>query len=297
MTARPAQRVEMIPIDRITVVNPRVRNRRVFQEIVSNIAEIGLKRPITVSRRIEADGPFYDLVCGQGRLEAFKSLGQTEVPALVVAADPEDCLVASLVENCARRQHQAVDLLHDIGGMKKRGYSDVEIARKTGLSYEYVHGVVRLLEQGEGRLLRAVEAGHMPISVALEISEADDHGVQAALHRAYEMKLLRGRKLLAAKKLIEQRQRVGKGLKSNQARQKRQVSPESLLRAYQDDTERKRIMIRRSQIARDRLIFIVEALRQLIADEQLLGLLEDENLATLPANLAGRVHNPRISAS
>ncbi len=297
MSARPAQRVEMIPIERITVVNPRVRNRRIFQEIVANIAEVGLKRPITVSRRIEAGGPFYDLVCGQGRLEAFRQLGQTEVPALVVAADPEDCLVASLVENCARRQHRAVDLLQDIGRMRDRGYSDADIARKTGLSYEYAHSVANLLERGEERLLRAVEAGHMPISVAVEIAEADDHGVQAALHRAYETKLLRGRKLLAAKRLVEQRQRAGKGLKSNQARPKRQVSPETLLRAYQDDTERKRIMIRRSQVARDRLIFIVEALRQLIGDERFLEMLEEEKLSSLPANLAGRVHQPRPSAS
>lgn len=70
---------------------------------------------------MEAEGLFYDLVCGQGRLEALRALGQTEVPALVVLADPEDCLVASLVENCARRQHRAIDLLQDIRGMQERG--------------------------------------------------------------------------------------------------------------------------------------------------------------------------------
>ena len=123
MSALPAQRVEMIPIDRITVVNPRVRNKRNFKEIVDNIAKIGLKKPITVTRRAEAGGPFYDLVCGQGRLEAYIELGQSEVPALVVSADPEDSLIASLVENCARRQHRAIDLLQDIRGMEERGYS------------------------------------------------------------------------------------------------------------------------------------------------------------------------------
>jgi hypothetical protein len=43
--ARPAQRVEMIPIDRITIVNPRLRSKKIFKGIVENIAEIGLKRP------------------------------------------------------------------------------------------------------------------------------------------------------------------------------------------------------------------------------------------------------------
>ena len=63
--AKPSQRIEWIAIDRITIVNPRLRNKKAFKEIVENIAQIGLKRPITVTRRIEADGPFYDLVCGR----------------------------------------------------------------------------------------------------------------------------------------------------------------------------------------------------------------------------------------
>ena len=182
--AKPSQRVEWIAIDRITVVNPRLRNKKVFKEIVENIAQVGLKRPITVTRRIEADGPFYDLVCGQGRLEAYQVLGQLEVPALVVSADLEDCLISSLVENCARRQHSAFDLLQDIGGMRDRGYSVAQIGRKTGLSIEYVHGVARLLEKGEQRLLRSVEARIMPLSVAVEIAEALDHEVQRALQDA-----------------------------------------------------------------------------------------------------------------
>ena len=150
------QAAELIPMDRITVVNPRVRNRKAFKEIVDNIAELGLKRPITVAVRQSDDGLRYDLVCGQGRLEAFQELGQTEIPAIVIDASSEDCLVMSLVENLARRQHRALDLLRDVRGLKERGYSEPEIARKTQLSLKYVRGVVRLLESAEHRLLRAV---------------------------------------------------------------------------------------------------------------------------------------------
>lgn len=188
---------------------------RVFREIADNIAALGLKRPITVTRRTEAGGPFYDLVCGQGRLEACRALGHTEVPALVVTADSEDCLVASLVENLARRQHSALDLLQDIVGMKARGHSVAEIARKAGLSHEYVVSVSRLLENGEERLVRAVESGMIPLSVAVEIAEASDQDVQAALQKAYEGKLLRGRKLIAARRLVERRRRRGRGRDAN----------------------------------------------------------------------------------
>ena len=294
--ARPAQRVEMIPIDRITVVNPRLHSKKIFKGIVENIAEIGLKRPITVTSRQGADGPLYDLVCGQGRLEAFRELGQSEVPALIVSADTEDCMVASLVENCARRQHQAVDLLQDIVGMRERGYSDNEIAEKTGLSANYVWSVGKLLARGERRLVAAVEAGYLPISVALEICEADDQGVQAALHKAYEDKLLRGRALIAARRLVEVRKRSGKAAKLNRLVEKGSAAtPEDLVKAFQEDTERKRLMIRKTEATRNRLVFIVEALSQLSNDESFIALLEDEGLASMPNRLAERIQNVRIN--
>ena len=261
--AKPAQRIEMIPIDRVNIVNPRVRNKKSFRDIVDNIAKIGLKKPITVTRRTEAEGPFYDLVCGQGRLEAFKALGQSEVPALVVSADPEDCLIASLVENCARRQHRAIDLLQDIRGMQERGYSNSDIARKTGLSLEYVNGVGRLIQQGEQRLLRSVESGTIPVSVAVEIADAPDHDVQAALSRAYESGQLKGRKLLAARKLIETRRRRGKGLGTTESRSRERVSAETLVKAYQEETERKRALIARAETTQNRLMLITKAMRRL----------------------------------
>lgn len=295
--ALPAQRVEMIPIDCITIVNPRLRNKKGFKDIVDNIADIGLKRPITVTARQGPEGPLYDLVCGQGRLEAFRQLGQTEVPALIVTADAQDCLVASLVENCARRQHQAVDLLQDIVGMRKRGHSDSDIAEKTGLTTYYVSSIAKLLEQGERRLVAAVEAGYLPISVALEICESDDQGVQAALHKAYEGKLLRGRSLIAARRLVEVRKRSGKSTNLEKRLRKQSMTPESLVKAFQEDTERKRMIIKKTEATRNRLVFVVEALGQLANDETFVALLEDEGLETMPKRLAERIQNTRVIVS
>jgi ParB family transcriptional regulator, chromosome partitioning protein len=43
--------IQMVPVNAITVLNPRARNRRVFHELITSIAHLGLKKPITVSRR------------------------------------------------------------------------------------------------------------------------------------------------------------------------------------------------------------------------------------------------------
>ncbi|WP_291005532.1 plasmid partitioning protein RepB C-terminal domain-containing protein [Ferrovibrio sp.] len=273
-------------MDQITVVNPRVRNRKVFREITDNIALLGLKRPITVICR--DNGTRYDLVCGQGRLEAYQALGQVEIPAIVVEASEEDSLVMSLVENLARRQHRSVDLLRDIEGMKQRGYSDAEIAAKTGLTVEYAKGVIRLLENDETRLLHSVEAGLIPVSVAVSIAESDDAGVQEILQKAYESHQLRGRRLLMAKRLIENRRRRGRGLRGSYHRTGL-VTSDALLRAYKDDAEKKRLLVRKAEATRDRLIFVTEAVRKLFTDENFVTLLRAEALDTLPKNLADRL--------
>lgn len=282
-------RVVSIPIDRITVSNPRVRNKKSFRDLVDSIAAVGLKKPITVTRRGNGADMRFELVCGQGRVEAFQALGQVEIPAFVIEADPEERMVKSLVENCARRQHQALDLLHDIGGMRSRGYSDQQIAAKTNLTVEYVRGIARLLEKGEQRLLRAVESGKIPVSVAVDIAEADDADVQDALQQAYEKDLLRGRKLLVAKRLVESRRRRGKGLIPSRPGRRRPLSSEALVRAYKESTERKRMLMRKADMTRNRLIFIAAAFRNLLQDEDFVTLLRAESLDTMPKNLADRI--------
>ncbi|NNE82515.1 MAG: ParB N-terminal domain-containing protein [Alphaproteobacteria bacterium] len=280
--------VEMIPVEKIAVINPRIRNRKVFRQIVDSISKVGLKKPITVSRHVNGDDEaLYQLVCGQGRLEAFIALGAREIPAIVVDVSEEDSLIMSLVENLARRQHRPLELLHDIGELGKRGYSDKEIAAKTGLSYEYVHSMRHLLDEGEERLLTAVETGQIPVSVAIDIAEADEDGVQEALAQAYQDGLLRGKKLLIAKRLVEQRQRRGKSVKGRGSGTPRsRISSEALVRAYEREADRQRLMIKKAEVAQNRLLFVVEAMRQLLTDENFMTLLRAEGLATMPRPLA-----------
>lgn len=119
-----AQTIQMIAIADINILNPRVRNRRIFQDITDNISNVGLKKPITVTRTQQTGvtGKLYDLVCGQGRLEAYLACQQTHIPALVIEASEEQALVMSLVENLARRQHRSMDLLQGIRELQKQGY-------------------------------------------------------------------------------------------------------------------------------------------------------------------------------
>jgi ParB family chromosome partitioning protein len=201
----------------------------------------------------------------------------------------------SLVENIARRQHRSIDLLYDVGAMLKRGNNASAIAAKTGLGIDYVKGVIRLLEGGEQRLLTAVETGQIPISVAVEIAEAEDANIQQVLQQAYEKKLLRGNKLMAVKRLIEQRQQRGRKFIPTTSWRNSKMTPDGLMRAFQEDVERKRMLVRKAENTRDQLVFITQALRTLLEDESFSYLLKAEGLETLPRNLAERMQNGRVS--
>lgn len=281
----------MIPIDQINVLNPRSRNKMVFQGIVSNISNLGLKKPITVSRRLEpTDGKPFDLVCGQGRLEAFIALGQVEIPAIVRSASREECFLMGLVENVARCQLRPLELLREISSLKSRGYSTREIARKIDVHKSYVTGITRLLRNGEERLLTAVDKGRVPLSIAIQIATADEAGIQKALHQAYEEKTLRGRKLLTVRRIIELRKANGKQFKSGVRRGKVGLqSAEALVRVYRKEADRQKLLVKKSRVTEHRLLFIVSALKNLFRDENFITLLRAEELDTLPVYLADKV--------
>ena len=278
--------VTLVPTDRIRVLNPRVRNPRTFADMVENIAKIGLKRPITVTRRTDTDPQEYDLVCGQGRLEAFIELKQKAIPAIVIDADESDCLVMSLVENCARRQHRPIDLMREIGTLRERGYNDRQISDKIGVSPDYVGMIAGLLERGEERLVTAVETGLLPLNLAIDISKTDAEGAQRALMDAYTQKKLRGKKLAAARRLIEQREARGKKIHPKQygrdSRNRRPLTSEALVRAYQKEADRQKLLIKKAELTQGRLLFICQAFRTLLEDDHFVTLLRAEGLETMP---------------
>src|SRR5471030_1960713 len=281
--------IRRIPVTAITILNPRARNKRIFQELVTSIAHLGLKKPITVSARPDQSG--YDLVCGQGRLEAFIALGQTDIPALVLEASEEDCFVMSLVENLARRHHSPLELMREIGALRKRGYSTGEIAAKTDFSDEYIKAICYLLDHGEERLLAGIDRGVIPTSVAMEIARAKDTEIQDALAEAYEKKALPGNQVLAIRRIIESRGALGKGLHhgARTPKTKKRVTADALVRAYRKDTDRQKLLVKRAAMSQNRLLFVVNALRRLLADEHFVTLLRAEGLLTLPRPLAERL--------
>jgi ParB family chromosome partitioning protein len=279
--------IQLIPLEDIRVLNPRARNRQVFARLVENISALGLKRPITVAPTTSGIEPF-EIVCGQGRFEAFQALGEKNIPCIVVSASEADRYLIGLVENLARRKHTNRELLTSIQILSDRGYTCQQIADKTCLDSGYIHGILILLRQGEERLIAAVEKGWLSIKLAMEIARSKDVDLQKAMMEAYESGVLKGEQLMRVRRLIDKRKTFGKRY-GQQAPHTEKPTPQKLLHAYQLEVRRQKVMIKKSDINEQRLLIIVTTMRKLLADDYFRTLLRNEEMPDMPKPLADRI--------
>lgn len=282
-----------IAIREIRVVNPRTRNKHAFDAIVNSIAAVGLKKPITVTQRSPSeDGTQYDLVCGQGRMEAFVALGYATIPANVIEASRDDHFLMSLVENIARRPPSSKELFREIVNLKKRGYSSTEIAAKLGRDATFINSVSHLIDKNAADLVEAVESNRIPLSIALLISSANEPELQRALSQAYESGELRGRRLQQAKRLIASH--TAQRVELDKSQQEPALSGRALVREYQRRTREQQALLNRASQTRERLLLLKSAMKTLLADAEFVVLLRAENLQQMPAELAwkGDVDEP-----
>ena len=254
---------------------------------MQSIKNLGLKKPIQVSLRSAQEGaePGYDLVCGQGRIEAFVALGHKEIPATVVEVPREERLLRSLVENMARRRHSPRLLMSEIERLQSLGYTTAEIGQKLDMPDNMISGFMALKRAGEERLLDAALNERIPLGVAMDIARADGPEAQRELLRLYEGKHLNQLSIRTVKRLMDQRRFIGKSRERDREKPKPKANADSLLSAFKRESQRQKLMVKRARICEAKLILITTAFGRLLADENFVTLLRAESLAEMPKYL------------
>lgn len=117
-----------------------------LRELAQSIEQNGLVQPVVVRQKADR----YELVAGERRFRAFKLLGKTEIPAVVVEADDETAAKFSLIENLQREDLNPYEeaaayrsLLDDYN------LTQDEVAAQVGKSRSAVANSVRLLDLPE----------------------------------------------------------------------------------------------------------------------------------------------------
>lgn len=280
--------VQLIPIERIRILNPRHRDRAKFQAIVESINALGVKKPIQINARADEDGA-YDLICGQGRIEACRILGFTEIPAIIVSVSKEDRLLRSLVENLARRFPDTSDLINEIERLKNVGYSNVQIGKKLDICDSHIGELITLKQNGEENLLNAAIRGKIPVGVAVDIAKTKSVEDQRELLKAYQAKKLNQASIRIVRRLLDHRRFIGKAVRGKSA-SKQKTSADSMVSAYKREAQRQKMIVRKARVCDAKLTLLTQAFTKLMADENFLNLLRAEGLSTMPQFLSDKIH-------
>jgi len=270
----------MIAVDEIQVVNSRNREKKQFEENVRSIDEVGLYKPILVNKRnLKATGK-YELICGEGRLLAHIQLGKTHIKADVWDVDESQAQLMTLGENIARTPPQTIEFARALKEMHDYGVGWKELCAITGKSQPYIQDYVRLVEQGEERLVKGVEDGVFPLTFAMSVSQSADRSIQHLLMDAFDSGVVNSNNLGRVRRIIEDRLEKGKELSSKKAPAPYTV--EKLKTDIRTMTKQKEAFVFEAGQRENRLMRILVALKDLRQDEGFAKLLAAEGLANMP---------------
>ena len=111
----------------------RVFNEDEIQKLAESIIEVGLIQPVVV-RRVPNGDTEYQLIAGERRLRACRSLGMPDIKALVLDIPDEDMAAMALAENMDRQDLSAYEIATSIRGAESAFPNRKEMAKALGLS-------------------------------------------------------------------------------------------------------------------------------------------------------------------
>jgi ParB family chromosome partitioning protein len=275
------RRREMIPIDKIKVINSRTRDEAQFALNVQSIDAIGQVKDIRVNDKFLTKDGVYELICGEGRLIAQKRLGKTHIRAEVVTCSRKQAYLESLVENLARSHPGTMEFARELKNLRDEGWDYDQIAKIACRSVEYIRQYIRLVENGEDRLIQGVEQDVFPISFAVLVAQSNDASIQNVLMDAFDQGVVNGSNFARARAIIKSR--LDRSKRKNGAGNTNEYTVATLTEDIATATQAKESYVREAQGKESRLFVLLDGLAALWKDADLLQLIQAEQLDQRPA--------------
>ncbi|GAX00425.1 nucleoid occlusion protein [Secundilactobacillus silagei] len=177
------QKVVMVPVDAIVPnrFQPRhVFNQRSIDELAQTIADHGLLQPIVLR---EYETHKYEIIAGERRYRAVKSLKWREVPAIIQSLSDDETASLALIENLQREGLTPIEEAQAYRSlMKLNKLTQSQLAKDVGKSQSFIANKLRLLKLSE------------PVQTAImneEISERHGRALLAVTEKQQEKLLKR----------------------------------------------------------------------------------------------------------
>lgn len=275
------RRYDEIPVDQVKVINSRNRDKEQFEMNVESIDAVGLLKPIRVNDKFVERTGLYELICGEGRLLAHRKLGRDRVLAEIVTCTRKEAYLQSLVENIARTKPGSMDFARELKRLHDEGWDFPKIARVACKSEHYIREYIRLVEQGEERLIQGVESGVFPIKFATQVAATDDGQLQNVLMDAFDEGIVTTTNFAQARRIIAAHSRDSK-----KAPAARQYTVTQLVQDIAETTRAKSSYVREAQTKENRFMTLLNGINVLWTDAAFVNLVREANLDERP-ELAG----------
>jgi ParB family chromosome partitioning protein len=275
------RRYEEVPIESIKVINSRNRDKEQFDMNVESIESVGLMKPIRVNDKFLESTGVYELICGEGRLIAHQRIGKSRVMAEVVTCTRKEALLQSLIENIARTKPGSMDFARELKRLHDEGWDFKQIAKIACKSEEYIRSYIKLVEQGEERLIQGVESGIFPIGFALQVASTEDSQIQGVLMDAFAEGLVTTNNFAQARRIISARAKTSKKSAAS-----RDYTVNQLQHDIAETTRVKTSFVREAKSKENRFMTLLSGINTLYQDAKLVELLTKQKLDKRPT-LAG----------
>ena len=151
-----------------------------LEDLIASIKEHGILQPLVVTRA----GAKYELIAGERRLRASRTLGLKTVPVIVRDANEQQKLELALIENIQRQDLNALEEAIAYKALVDEfNLTQEDVGKRVGKSRSNVANILRLLELPE-EMLHALRDGKITKSHARTLLAESDEAKREALFDA-----------------------------------------------------------------------------------------------------------------
>ena len=153
-------------------------------ELAASIKAVGVVQPIVVR---PTSGGRYQVIAGERRWEASRTLGMPTIPAIVRQVSNEQAMEMTIIENLQREDLNAMEQARAYERLGREfGLTQEQMAQRTGKERSSVANFMRLLKLPAG-VQTMVEKGQLSFGHAKALMPLDSHEAMERLaHRVVE---------------------------------------------------------------------------------------------------------------
>lgn len=172
-------------------------NQEAIEDLAKSIQALGVIQPITVRK---TDSETFQLVSGERRLRAAKSVGLSTIPSFIRTADDQESLEMALVENIQREDLDPIEVALSYQRLiDEIEFTQEELSERVGKKRSTITNYIRLLRL-DPIIQTGIRDGFISMGHGRALISVEDRSTQLSI---YEQILAKGLSVRATEKLVK----------------------------------------------------------------------------------------------